>query len=213
MKKLLLAVLLLGIAGFLVWKFVFSGKKNHADSGEKPQALVVSKHSAAFNNSVQQLLTDYYSLTEAFVNWDTVAVNASAQRLQGSVDSLKLSEMEKDSALYPTAQMQWEGVRSEVAGLITDPTMDDKKASLNMLSQQIFDLLRIVRYDAAKIYFQECPMALNNYEMAGNWLSPVDSVRNPYLGLKDPKYGKEMLTCGSTKVTLDYTVSDTTKKE
>lgn len=213
MKKFLLALLVFAVAGFLVWKFVFDGKKNSADSGNKPQALVVSKHSEAFNASVQRMLNDYYELTEAFVQWDTAAVGKSILALRVSVDSLQLREMEKDSAVYPTALMQWEAVQSELTGLQSDSTLDEKKASLNMLSQQLFDLLRIVRYDVARIYFQECPMALNNYEMAGNWLSPVDSIRNPYLGTKDPKYGKEMLTCGSTKVTLDYTVKEPTKTE
>jgi hypothetical protein len=71
-----------------------------------------------------------------------------------------------------------------------------------MLSQQIFDLLRIVKFDAAKVYYQECPMALNNYETSGFWLSNEaadEKRRNPYLGLHDPKYSKAMLKCGSTR--------------
>lgn len=211
MKKFLLVLLLLVIAGFAVWKFVFSGKKNSADSGHQAEALAVGEHSGAFNASVQQFLNAYYSLTEAFVQWDTAAIQQAGLRLQVSADSIRLSEMEKDSAIYPTALSQWEGIKSEIAGMMGDSSLLDKKASLNMLSQQVFDLLRIVKYNGAKVYFQECPMALNNYEMAGNWLSPVDSIRNPYLGLKDPKYGKEMLSCGSTKVTLDYTAGDSTK--
>jgi len=36
------------------------------------------------------------------------------------------------------------------------------------------------------------------------WLSETDSVRNPYLGLHHPKYGKAMIECGSTKSTIDF---------
>ena len=71
-----------------------------------------------------------------------------------------------------------------------------------MLSQQLFDLLRIVKYDAAKVYYQECPMALNDYGTSAFWLSTDaadDKRRNPYLGLHDPKYGKAMLICGNTR--------------
>ncbi|MBI1341888.1 MAG: DUF3347 domain-containing protein [Terrimonas sp.] len=211
MKKILLALLILVVAVLIAWKYFFSGRSNTADSGNKLTAMAVSKHSPAFNASMQKVMDDYYRMTEGFVNWDTNSIRQSANALKASLDSLKIGEMAKDSAIYPTALGQWEAVKSEAEGLMNDEGIAEKRASLNMLSQQLFDLLRIIRYDLAKVYFQECPMALNNYEMAANWLSPVDSIRNPYLGTRDPKYGDKMLTCGSSKVTLDYRVTDTTK--
>mgnify|MGYP002398438659 CR=1 FL=1 len=211
MKKALLVVLVLILAVFAVWKFVFKKNDVELDGGNKLVAMSVSKHSQVFNESMQKVMNAYYAMTEAFVQWDSSAVQAKGEALKQALDSLKITEMQKDTAIYPVANDQWEAVKSEIDGMITDSTLADKRASLNMLSQQMFDLLRIIKYDVAKVYFQECPMALNNYEMAANWLSPVDSIRNPYLGLKDPKYGKEMVTCGSTKSTLDYIPKDSTK--
>ena len=203
MKKFLFVLLALLVMGFVLWKYVF--KKEKKTNDPKPVGLAVSKHSDSFNVSMIKMMDTYYKLTEAFVNWDTVTVQRSAEELRSAIDSLKIQEMKKDSAIYPTADSQWGMVKTEIAGLIADETLGEKRESLNMLSQQIFDLLRIVKYDVAKVYYQECPMGLNNYEASGFWLSKDgedEKRRNPYLGLHDPKYSKAMLTCGSTRDSL-----------
>jgi hypothetical protein len=146
------------------------------------------------------------------VNWDTTKVNSSLAELKISVDSLRIHEMEKDSAIYPTAQSQWESIKAEISGMQADTALYEKRASLNMLSQEMFDLLRIVKYDAAKVFYQECPMALNDHGASGFWLSANSETknrRNPYLGLHDPKYGKAMLTCGQTRDSINFATAPT----
>lgn len=207
MKKFLLiaGVIILAIILILGWKFIFPEKRDK--DGPKPEGLVVSKHSETFNQSAGKMLDDYYMLTEALVNWDTAGVNKYAAGLKTSIDSLRVPEMQKDSAIYPTVVGQWEIVKTEIAGLLADESLQEKRESFNMLSQQMFDLLRVIKYDSAKVYFQECPMALNNYETAAFWLSKAggdDQRRNPYLGLHDPRYGKGMLKCGSTKDSVSF---------
>ena len=79
-----------------------------------------------------------------------------------------------------------------------------------MLTDHFYNLLRTVKYDVAKVYYHECPMALNNYESSAFWLSTEGDNkkrRNPYLGLHDPKYGKAMLTCGATRDSINYATS------
>ena len=210
MKRPLLAIIgiILAIMVVIGWKFIFPKKK--IDSGPKPEGLTVSKHSNSFNESMSNAMNSYYALTESFVNWDTAKINTSLAEFKTSVDSLRIQEMEKDSAIYPTVQSQWELIKAEVVGMQADTALYEKRESLNMLSQQMFDLLRIVKYDAAKVYYQECPMALNNYESSAFWLSTEGEPkkrRNPYLGLHDPKYGRAMLTCGATRDSINYVTS------
>src|SRR6187551_564934 len=211
MKKLLLVVVVLVIALVGAWYFgLFKGKGS--PSGPKPEGLTVSKHSNSFNESMSKTLDSYYTLTESFVNWDTTKVNASLAELKTSVDSLRIQEMEKDTAIYPTVQSQWESIKAEIVGMQADTALYEKREDLNMLSQQLFDLLRIVKYDAGKVYYQECPMALNNYESSAFWLSTEGDNkkrRNPYLGLHDPKYGKAMLICGATRDSINFAGAST----
>jgi len=209
MKRFLLVIVVLLIALIGAWYFgLFKGKDK--PSGPKPEGLTVSKHSSSFNESMSEALNSYYALSESFVNWDTVKINTSLAEFKTSVDSLRIQEMEKDSAIYPTVQSQWESIKAEISGMQADTALYEKREDLNMLSQQLFDLLRIVKYDAAKVYYQECPMALNNYESSAFWLSANSETknrRNPYLGLHDPKYGKAMLTCGATRDSINYVTS------
>ena len=206
MKKVLIVVLILVVALIGAWYFGLFKKKD-SDPDVKPSGLTVSEHTESFNQSMNKAMNDYYSLTEAFVNWDTTKINTSLAELKISVDSIRIQEMEKDSAIYPTVQSQWEGIKAEIVGMQADTALYDKKEDLNSLSQQLYDLLRIVKYDAAKVYYQECPMALNNYESSAFWLSTDGATknrRNPYLGLHDPKYGRSMLTCGTTRDSINF---------
>ena len=68
MKKVfaVLGILLLLLVGY-IWYSFNGGKKQ--PKGPKAVSLAVSKHSPAFNQSIQFVLDAYYVLSEAFVNW------------------------------------------------------------------------------------------------------------------------------------------------
>src|SRR5258705_3083525 len=205
MKRFVFILIALIISVIVLWKFVY--KKESKPSGPKPEGLSISKHSNIFNESISKAMNSYYTLTESFVNWDTAKVNASLADLKISVDSIRVQEMQKDTAIYPTVQGQWGSIKAEIIGMQADTGLYAKRESLNMLSQELFDLLRIVKYDAAKVFYHECPMALNNYETSAFWLSTNSETknrRNPYLGLHDPKFGRAMLTCGQTRDSINF---------
>ena len=206
--KRLLAILFI-IAALLVaaWKLGFIFKKEDKPAAPKPEGLVVSKHSAGFNESMKVTMDSYYELAESLVNWDTARTTSLLSQFKTSVDSLQIQEMQKDSAIYPTVESQWESIRSEIVGMQLDSSLYEKRVAFNSLSQMLFDLLRIVKYDAAKVYYHECPMALSNYESSAFWLSTngeMEQRRNPYLGLYDPKYGRSMLKCGNTRDSISF---------
>lgn len=214
MKRVLLVVtfLILILIGVIAWKFIFP--KKSTDQTPPPQGLAVSKHGREFNQSMDNALKAYYSLTESFVNWDTAKVSSSLASFKIAVDSIRIPEMKKDSAIYETASSTWESVKAEIKGMELDTSLYEKREGLNMLSDNLFNLLRVIKYDAAKVYYHECPMALNNYEASAFWLSDkgdLESRRNPYLGLHDPKYGKAMLNCGMTRDSIDFSAASTGK--
>jgi hypothetical protein len=209
MKKLVPVLLITALVIAGIWFFFFRSKP-HADSGPVQQPLTVSKHTDVFNLSANQMINSYYSLTESFVAWDSTGVDAHSNELKTAIDSLKLSELQKDTAIYETAAGIRDNAKSEINGLIGDKSLEEKRLAFNSLTQYIYDLLRTVRYDQSKIYFQECPMAFGD-DHAGNWLSKTADVRNPYLGIQHPKYRDKMLNCGGPRDTLNFMVADTTK--
>ena len=203
MKKVLavLGILVVVLAAFF-W-FTFKGGKKR-EKGPRPVALSVSKHSPAFNQSVQEVLDAYYSLSEALVNWDSDAVAAESQKLKTSLDSLKIEELKVDTTgIYETALDPLANARNEAATISTAQDIDEKRTAFNNLSENLRLLFIVVKYDQGKLYWQECPMAFGDNQ-PGYWISKTDEVRNPYLGTKHPKYKDRMLNCGEPKDTINF---------
>lgn len=199
-----LAFLLL-LLGLFRYFFVGNGGGGGShNSSPPPVSLPVSKHSDAFNQSMGDIMNAYYKMTEGFVNWDTTIINTSGNELRISLDSLDLDELKKDTTgIYESAIDPLANAKTELASILADPSLVEKRGSLNILSDNLRTLLIAVKYDRAKAYWQECPMAFGE-DRPGNWLSKTIDVRNPYLGTKDPQYGDGMLHCGGPKDTIKF---------
>jgi hypothetical protein len=133
-------------------------------------------------------------MTEAFVNADTTMINNAGTELKIALDSLKIEELKKDSLIYLTALDPYNNSKAETASILADPSIEEKRGSLNILSFQLRDLWSIVKYDREKTYWQECPTAFGE-DRPGNWLSRNIETRNPYT--------KE-LNCGGPKDTIKF---------
>jgi hypothetical protein len=188
-----LAVLLL-LMGLFRYFFIGNGGEGSKHSDPPPELLTVSKHSEAFNSSVTAVLSAYYKMTEAFVNADTTMINNAGTELKIALDSLKIEELKKDSLIYLTALDPYNNSKAETASILADPSIEEKRGSLNILSFQLRDLWSIVKYDREKTYWQECPTAFGE-DRPGNWLSRNIETRNPYT--------KE-LNCGGPKDTIKF---------
>lgn len=194
---IIVVLLFVGILRFLF--FSGDGKNNF---GEKPKPIAVSKHSDTFNESLQKILDDYYSMTDAFANIDTSNIKKYSSELKFALDTFNLDDLKKDSLIYLSAQEPVANMKAELESIISDPSMDEKKGSLNILSDNLRDLLVTVKYNLAKVYWEQCDEAFG--DQPGNWLSKTAGGRNPY-PLKENK------DCGAPIDTLNYMTVDATK--
>jgi len=169
---------------------------------KKEESKVISKHSNSFNTSVQSAMDSYHALTEVFVNWDSNAVAHKAEELKLKLDSINFFGFNPSAITAPVDTLQL--AKKDLQAMIAGKTIVDKRRELDTLTQHLYSFLNKVQYDEKKIYLNECPMAFNNETEAGHWLSETDSIRNPYMGLRHPHYGKAMIECGSTISTVDY---------
>lgn len=71
--------------------------------------------------------------------------------------------------------------------------IDHQREHFITLSSNLTTLVKALKINGETAYSQFCPMANNG--KGAYWLSKEDKVKNPY-------YGKSMLTCGSVKETL-----------
>jgi len=210
MKKLFLLIFL-ALAGVLSYYLWYAKKNKPGDETPRQQPLAISKHSDIFNASARKAMTSYYNLSESFVNWDSAGIRANATALKDNITGIEFDELKKDTAIYQTAASYVETINSDLDIIIKEKNLTASRQAFNAFSQNLYDLLRTVRYDESTIYLQECPMAFNDTD-PGLWLSKTSDIRNPYLGVQHPKYKSGMLECGETKDSLDFMTRAEAKK-
>jgi hypothetical protein len=205
MKKFLIALLVLAVIIFAIYMIypLVSPKRKDTTEDKEPVPLSIKDKSDAFRKAFGQLMTEYYSMKDAFVNWDTVGVNKAALRVQSLADSLPYHEMQADSSIVETAKTFSMSVSAEAKGVLGERDITQKRHSFNVLSENLYNLIRTVRYGGEIIYHQHCPMAFNDTDEA-YWLSNSNEIKNPYLGTSHPKYKAGMLHCGDVADSLDF---------
>ncbi len=202
MKRTILLLIIILIAGIAVWKLFFN-KPEVKPEVQKDQPLAISKNSDAFTMAFSKLMDSYYQLKDALVDWDTARANSAALIIAQNADSLPTKELKADSSIVLTAQNLAGSMTNEVKGFIGENTIDQKRHAFNMITDELYNLIRTVRYDGQLIYHVRCPMAFGE-DQEGFWLSNTNKIINPYLGKKDPKYNGKMVGCGEVVDSLDF---------
>ncbi len=198
MKKRLLPVLILLVVaagGFAAYQFLW--KKDDKPAGEKQKPLAIEENSGTFNQSYAQLLAAYYQVKDALVASDTAKASAAGRELVTAADSLKVGEIQGDSTgkLKEVAKVFSGTISGSAQALVGEQDINGKRKEFEMIADAIWNLTRAVRYGGQKVYWQYCPMAFNN--KGAYWLSNDRDIKNPY-------FGSQMLECGSTEDSLDY---------
>ena len=201
MKKFILLILAFIVAGFFAWKLL--SDKPMKQNIKKDEPLHIGQNSTQFNAAFSELLTAYYGLKDALVDWDTVRADQAAYALAAKADSLPVKTLKADSTIIITAQSLDASVSSEAKAFTGEAGIEARRRSFNMLTDQIYTLANAVRYDGQIIYHIKCPMAFKETE-EGYWLSSTPHVINPYLGNKHPVYKNKMLGCGEVTDSVDF---------
>ncbi|RYG25175.1 MAG: DUF3347 domain-containing protein [Chitinophagaceae bacterium] len=195
MRKLILLLVVLAVAGFAAWK-IFD-KKEDGPRAEKPKPLSMGTKSGAFNESFDLMLSAYFEVKDALVASDTVKANAGALKLSTASEGLKVDEISGDSSgvIRETALSFSGTITGSAQALAGESTLENKRKEFEMISDALWSLTRTVKYEGPKVYYQFCPMAFEN--KGAYWMSREANIRNPY-------FGDKMLTCGSTQDSLEY---------
>lgn len=158
-------------------------------------AALQAPYSQVFYDSLSNTLQSYYKLSGALVQADSVAANAAAIALKGHVDSLPVTLLQMDSSHLANITGITGSVSAELTGLTGETGLEGKRASFQMVSDMLFDLVKNTGLKGHTIYHQYCPMAFD--DKGAYWLSDKAAIENPY-------FGHKMLTCGETKDSLTY---------
>ncbi len=201
MKKYFFYVL---IAVFLLGCYFFFAKKSEVTQTESNQVSIVLKtHSDTFNLSINQLVVNYLSVKDAFVEDDTVNIKLKTTEFCSLLESLNLSELEKDSSgVYETVNMTKLDIISNAKSLLQQKDITEMRRDFSAMTDVMYPtFFNAIKYEGPALYLQNCPMAFNDTEPA-NWISNNKEIVNPYMGKHHPKYQSGMLHCGEIKDTI-----------
>ena len=193
MKKFILLAVLFVIAGFLAYKLLSDKPVRPEEPSDKP--LAISKNSGPFNDAFGVLMNDYFAMRDALVNWDTLKADQAAYALAGRADSLPVNLMKADTNIILTARSLAASLSGDAKGFVGETGIEGRRQSFNILTEELYNLVRAVRYDGEITYHMRCPMAFKD-SIEGFWLNNGREIVNPYLGNKHPTYGQKMLHCG-----------------
>ena len=198
MKKIIALGVFVLIAFSLYWFFLKT-----KDSGikiPKQEAVVVKKHSAKFNGSIDKVMNAYFNIKDAFVEGDSAKAKVQTSIFINLLDSIPVAEMENDSLIIvETAKATIADVKANATSLLQQTTITEMRQDFRAISDMLYPgFFKTINYEGAKLYLQNCPMAFDGDKDA-NWISDSHVIVNPYLGKHHPKFKGSMLNCGEVK--------------
>ena len=136
---------------------------------------------------LQPLLESYYEIKDALVNSDASSAALEAKgflQIMNGVDSKKLSAAELGLYLPMNDELLLGAKR-----IAETKDLKKQREQFSALSINLFRLIKGLKLNSSPTYYAYCPMK-GKY-----WLSKEISIKNPY-------YGKSMLTCGKVVETV-----------
>lgn len=198
--KSLLAIIFLAAILLGAWWLFFKTEKTEPDP--KQESIKLGKHSPDFNQSISDAITAYIAMKDAFVDADTFKVKNEGQNFIGTIDSLKLTDLEKeDPQILMAARQEISDIKANAQAMLQENNITEMRQDFRMVSENLYPFLKTIGYEGQKLFWQNCPMAFGE-DKEGNWLSTTKEIINPYLGKNHPEYKSSMLNCGETKDTL-----------
>ncbi len=165
------------------------------DRATQVTSLRTRTNSIAFNKSFKPFLNTYFQLKDNFIAENDLLIDSSGKKLMNAIDSVKLQEINDDSTVKYTAQTYMEGIKAELIGLLGERQRDAKLKSFQMISEQLYNLIRTVQFDGEVIYYLYCPTAFKND--GASWISNLSVIINPYLS-------SSKLDCGELRDSIDF---------
>jgi len=147
--------------------------------------IIISQAVIAQQSDITALNNHYLGIKNALTIEDGKIASEQALLLLKSVNTI--------NGLNASEQKNWLAQKNKLiaAADAISKTIDvaKQREQLNELSLAIYAVLKSIKVNTSTFYYQYCPMK------KVYWVSNEKEIKNPY-------YGKKMLTCGSVKETI-----------
>ncbi len=162
-----------------------AGHSNHNHSEMTAQG---NKDATQNQSQLKPVLDSYFSVKDALIKTDAATASAKAAELSASIKAVNMSKLSAEEHTVWMKVMQDLAANAESISKSKD--VAKQRNAFATLSGNIYVLTKVSKQDVP-VYYQHCPM----YNGGANWLSKENAIKNPF-------YGAQMLTCGSTVETI-----------
>lgn len=139
---------------------------------------------------LEEVYNAYFALKDALVESDVNKTSAHAKKLYDGVNQVKMT------ALSPETHKVWmkyqQKLGSDAEHIKGETDIAHQREHFVSLSDNMAAVMQVEKPEM-ETYIEHCPMA--NKGKGANWLSREKAIKNPY-------YGKSMLTCGKVTATI-----------
>lgn len=137
-------------------------------------------------NQLKSVFNNYFSVKDALVKSDANTTSTKAKDLLTALDAVQMNKLSNEEH---TAWMKvMKDLTANAEQIAASKDVAKQRETFALLSKNMYELAKVSKRETP-VYYQHCPMA--NKGKGANWLSKENAIKNPY-------YGSQMLTCGST---------------
>ena len=152
--------------------------------------VAVAETAATPKNPLHEVYAAYFLLKDALVASDGATTSTRAKSIVEAVNRVEMGAFSPEQhKIWMKSQPKLAASAKEISA--TDD-LEQQRKSFILLSENMFLLMKSVKPDG-ETYLDHCPMA--NDGKGADWLSQEKPIKNPY-------FGKAMLTCGKVKETI-----------
>ncbi|MBK5285738.1 MAG: DUF3347 domain-containing protein [Bacteroidia bacterium] len=143
------------------------------------------------SSAFRSVISSYLNVKNELINSNGDSVRAAAKNLYQAIADVP---MEKLTSTQNKVWKQYqEKLSYDAEHMKQTDELEHQREHFAKLSINFFKMLKALNVNTTDLYYQFCPMANDN--KGAYWVSEDAKIRNPY-------FGKRMMTCGSTKETI-----------
>lgn len=185
MKNTFLLILVISLATFI--SCAQSGNEKIIGDPSK-EIKTFDKVNTDTQKQLSQLLDSYLRIKDALASDNKNAANAAAAIMLKDLGAVNMKIMTVEQHTF-FMELN-EKMNSDVSQIASLKSMEAMRTHFESLSNTVYSMVKTFHlYDSGPVYQQYCPMK------KVYWLSKEQIIKNPY-------YGKEMLSCGKLTETL-----------
>jgi len=165
----------------------------HGGMNMEEGQVITFEVSVDFKKQLTEVYKTSLVLTESFITGGAKDIASNGLQVKTALNKVDMSLLKS-----PEAHMEWmmnlKEMNTALGKMTASTDLKDQKVAHSSFNQTLYKSIKAFGITEGVVYYQHCPMALG--KQGAFWFSGSKEVRNPY-------FEGNMLTCGSTKETIN----------